>query len=65
MMALMVTVVVLALVGWFLLPNSPVAVAVLAIVVLAAVFFGVARILSLRQLREPPGRRPTPPPSTE
>ena len=65
MWALMVGVVVLALVLWLVLPDSPVTVAILAIVVLATVFFGVSRILTSRQLSRPPGRNPTPPPSTQ
>jgi predicted lysophospholipase L1 biosynthesis ABC-type transport system permease subunit len=63
MWALMVGVVVLALVLWLVLPDSPVTVAILAVVVLATVFFGVSRVLASRQLNRPPGRNQTPPPS--
>lgn len=65
MWALMVGVVLLALVLWLVLPDSAVTVAILAVVVLATVFFGVWRFLSARQLSSPPERRPTPPPSTQ
>ena len=60
--ALMLGVVLLALVLWRVLPNSPVTVALLAIVLLGTVFFGVWRVLSSRSLHEPPRRDPTPPP---
>jgi hypothetical protein len=63
MWAVMVGVVVLALVLWLVLPRSAVTVAILAVVVLAAVFFGVSRVLHARQLSRPPGRNPTRPPS--
>lgn len=53
-----------ALVLWILAPGSPVAVAVLAIAVLGIVFAGVAWAMSSRDLRRPPGRHPTRPPST-
>ena len=53
-----------ALILWILAPGSPVAVAVLAIAVLGLVFGGVAWALSSRDLRQPPGRHPTRPPST-
>jgi predicted lysophospholipase L1 biosynthesis ABC-type transport system permease subunit len=65
MWALMVGVVVLALLLWLVLPDSAITVAILAVVVLGTVFFGVSRILTSRQLSEPPGRNPTPPPSTQ
>ena len=65
MWVLMVGVVLLALVLWLVLPDSAVTVAILAVVVLATVFFGVWRVLSARQLSRPPGRHPTPPPSTQ
>jgi hypothetical protein len=63
--ALMLGVVALALVLWVVLPDSPIFVAVLVIAVLGAVFLGVSRVLSSRQLSEPPPRRPTTPPSAE
>jgi len=64
MWVLMCGVVVLALVLWAVLPDSAVTVAILAVVVLATVFFGVWRVLSSRQMSSVPQRRPTPPPST-
>ncbi len=59
--ALMLGFVVFALVLWRLLPDSPVSVAILAVVLLATVFFGVWRVLSSRAVREAPGRDPMPP----
>jgi hypothetical protein len=53
----------LALGGWLLAPDSPLTVALLAITVLAAVFFGVSVVLRKRELSEPPGEHPIPPPS--
>jgi predicted lysophospholipase L1 biosynthesis ABC-type transport system permease subunit len=64
MWALMVGVVALALVLWLVLPDSAVTVAILAVVVLAAVFLGVGSFLRSRALSRPPERRPTQPPST-
>ncbi len=61
----MFTVVVLALGGWLLLPNSPLSVALLAIALLGVVFTGVAMVLRSRELDKKPGRNPTPPPSTD
>jgi hypothetical protein len=52
-----------ALVAWIVAPSSPVAVALLAIVLLGLVFAGVAWALSSRDLRRPPGRNPETPPS--
>lgn len=63
--AVMFTVVALALGGWLLLPNSPFAVALLAIVLLAAVFIGVGMVLRSRELDKKPGRNPVPPPSMD
>ncbi|CAA9473984.1 MAG: hypothetical protein AVDCRST_MAG67-235 [uncultured Solirubrobacteraceae bacterium] len=63
--ALMCTVVVLALAGWLLLPNSPLSVALLAVVLLGVVFTGVAMVLRSRELDKKPGRNPVPPPSTD
>ncbi|MDX6680613.1 MAG: hypothetical protein QOG94_652 [Solirubrobacteraceae bacterium] len=53
----------LALVLWRAAPDSPITVALVAIAMLAAVFTGVALVLSSRRLDEEPGRNPTPPPS--
>ena len=63
--AVMFTVVLLALGLWLLLPNSPFAVAFLAIVVLATVFIGVGSVLRSRELDEKPGRNPVTPPSID
>ena len=52
---------ILSLVGWLLLPDSPVTVALLAIAVIAFVGVGVFRVLSSRQLRRAPGRDLRPP----
>jgi membrane protein implicated in regulation of membrane protease activity len=65
MWVLMVGFVLVALGLWLALPDSPVTVALLAIALLAIVFFGVWRVLMARQLSRPPGRRPTQPPSTK
>ncbi len=61
----MFTVVVLALGGWLLLPNSPLSVALLAIALLGVVFTGVAMVLRSREIDKKPGRDPVPPPSTD
>ena len=61
MWALMVGIVVLALALWLILPDSPVTVAIMAIVVLGTVFFGVSRFLRSRALSRAPQRRPAPP----
>ncbi len=62
---LMGAVVLLALALWFFLPNSPIVVALIAIVLLAAVFMGVAAVLRSRELDEKPGRNPVTPPSID
>ena len=62
---LMGTIVLLALALWFFLPNSPIVVALIAIVLLAAVFTGVAAVLRSRELDEEPDRNPVTPPSVE
>ena len=54
-----------ALILWIVAPNSPAAIAVLAIALLALVFGGVWWALSSRDLRKAPGRNPEPPPSTQ
>ncbi len=61
----MFTVVLLALGLWLLLPNSPFSVALLAIVLLAAVFTGVGLVLRSRELDKKPGRNPVTPPSID
>ncbi|HLM51982.1 MAG TPA: hypothetical protein VK279_15660 [Solirubrobacteraceae bacterium] len=58
MLALMAVVPVASLVLWLLYPDSVVFVALLAVSVLALVFFGVYRALSARSLERPPGRHP-------
>lgn len=61
----MFAVVGLALIGWLLLPNSPLSVALLAVVLLAVVFVGVGLVLRSRELDKKPGRNPVPPPSMD
>jgi hypothetical protein len=56
----MLTLVVLVLVGWVVLPDSAISVALLAIVTLGIVFAGIAMVLRSRQLSEPPRRNPAP-----
>ena len=63
--ALMCAVVVAALAGWLLLPNSPFSVALLAVALLAGVFIGVGAVLRSRELDEKPGRNPVTPPSID
>ena len=63
--AVMFAVVMLALVGWLLLPDSPFSVALLAIVLLVAVFVGVGTVLRSRELDKKPGRNPVTPPSVD
>ena len=62
---LMGGVVLLALALWFFLPNSPIVVALIAVVLLAAVFMGVAAVMASRELDEKPGRNPVTPPSLD
>jgi hypothetical protein len=56
----MVAVPVIVLVGWIVLPDSPVAVALLAIASLLVVFAGIAWVLRSRQFSDPPRRNPAP-----
>jgi 4-hydroxybenzoate polyprenyltransferase len=63
--ALMIAFVVLALGAWLLLPSSPISVGLLAIALLAVVFFGVGTVLRSRELDEKPGRNPVTPPSID
>jgi len=53
----------LALGLWRLLPDSAITVAIVAIVMLAAVFTGVGFVLHGRRLDEKPGNNPVAPPS--
>lgn len=59
----MLTVPVIIVAAWLLLPGSAVGVAVLFVIAIAAVFGAIWRVLALRRVQEPPGRHPTPPPS--
>ena len=63
--AVMFGAVLLALGLWFLLPNSPIVVALIAVIVLTAVFLGVGGVLKSRELDEKPGRNPVTPPSID
>lgn len=63
--AVMCAVVALAVAGWLLLPSSPITVALLAVVLLGAVFFGVGLVLRSRELDEKPDRDAVPPPSLD
>jgi hypothetical protein len=63
--ALMIAFVVIALGAWLLLPSSPITVGLLAIALLAVVFFGVGAVLRSRELDEKPGRNPVTPPSVD
>jgi hypothetical protein len=47
---------------WLAVPGTA-TVAILTLVVLGIVFSGVYRVMSSRDLEEPPGRHPEPPPS--
>lgn len=57
--------VLLSLGLWFFLPSSPIVVALIAVIVLAAVFIGVGAVLRSRELDEKPGRNPVTPPSID
>lgn len=63
--AVMVGVVLLALSLWFLLPSSPITVALIAVILLATVFTGVGLVLRSKELDEKPGRNPVTPPSID
>jgi membrane protein implicated in regulation of membrane protease activity len=54
-----------ALLLWLVLPDGPVTVAVLAILLLAAVGVGVSRIFTAREVTEPPPHRPGPSRATD
>lgn len=49
--------------AWLLLPDTPVGLAVLGVIALAAVGIAIWRVLSMRRLSEQPGRHPVPPPA--
>jgi hypothetical protein len=55
----------LALGLWLLLPDSPIAVGLLALALLTAVFVGVGSVLRSRELTEKPGRNPVTPPGID
>ncbi|MDQ3724067.1 MAG: hypothetical protein M3376_13615 [Actinomycetota bacterium] len=57
--------VLLSLGLWFFLPSSPLVVALIAIIMLGAVFTGVGLVLSSKELDKKPGRNPVPPPSID
>jgi drug/metabolite transporter (DMT)-like permease len=61
MLALVLGVIALAFVLWRVLPDSPITVALLAVAVLAAVGFGVWKLLTQPQFSRAPERRPAPP----
>lgn len=48
---------------WLVLPDGPVTVVLLVLFVLGSLFAGLARIMTARELSEPPGRHPVQPPS--
>ena len=61
----MIALPIIALGLWLALPHTAIAVALLAVIVLAAVFTGVGLVLRSRELTERPGRHPVPPPSLD
>lgn len=61
--AVMITFVALALAAWLLAPDSAIAVGLLAVALLTAVFVGVGMVLRSRGVDEKPGREPVTPPS--
>jgi len=63
--AVMFGAILLALGLWFVLPSSPIVVALIAVIVLAAVFTGVGLVLRSKELDEKPGRNPVTPPSID
>lgn len=54
----MVAIPIALILAWLLLPSSPVVVAILAVLTLAAVFAGVRWVLASRQFHEAPGHNP-------
>jgi hypothetical protein len=50
--------------AWLVLPDGPVTVVVLVLIVIVSLFAGLGRIMQSRQLSEPPGRNPVQAPST-
>ena len=61
--AVMLAAPLLSLGIWRAAPDSALTVALLAITMLAAVFFGVSIVLRNRDLSKAPGENPVPPPS--
>jgi hypothetical protein len=60
-MGMVAGVIALAVGLWFVLPDGPLTIVLLAVLVLGSVFFGAYKILSLPQLNRPPARRTEPP----
>ena len=58
----MAAVLILAFAAWLIVPGA-VTVAILVIVLLGVVGFGVFKAMTVRRLQEPPGRSPQVPPS--
>ena len=54
---------VVAVGGWLALPHTPAVAGLLVVAVLVAVGSGIGRIMTSRQLSEPPQRKPVKPPS--
>lgn len=64
MWLIMLSVPVIVIGAWLLLPDTGLGVALLVVIAISVVFLAVWRVMSLRRLSEPPGRHPVPPPST-
>jgi hypothetical protein len=62
--AFMFTPLIVLIALWLALPHSPAVVAILTVVTILVVGGGLWRIMSARELSEPPGRHPVPPPSS-
>jgi len=58
----MAAVLIVAFAVWLIVPGA-ITVAILAVVLLGVVGFGVFKAMSMRRLQEPPGRTPQVPPS--
>lgn len=61
----MVILPLIALGLWLALPHTAITVALLALLLLGAVFTGVGLVLRSSELSEPPGRHPIRPPSLD
>jgi hypothetical protein len=64
LVVLIVAVPVIGVLIWLLLPHTPVVVAILVVYLILALAGGLWRISTARELSQPPGRHPMPPPST-